>query len=172
MKPYVLVVYGSWAGSTGEIAEMIANTMREEGIAASAIPASEVKDLGPYSAVVVGSGIRAGGMHSKVKDFVKRHQKTLQNLPVAYFVGCMCMKKPTPEKILEAQGYFKPLLDKYPGIKPVAQGMFAGVLDYGKIDWLSGMIMKKIEQDGGKGGDYRDPAAIRAWAKETAAKLN
>ena len=31
---------------------------------------------------------------------------------------------------------------------------------------------KKIEKDGGKGGDYRDLQAIRAWAKETAAKLN
>jgi menaquinone-dependent protoporphyrinogen oxidase len=172
MEKNVLVAYGSWAGSTGEIAEMIAKALQEEGLSTSAVPAGEVKDLSPYSAVVVGSGIRAGDMHGTVKGFMKRHNAALQGMPVAYFVSCKCMKQPTPEKIAEAQGYMKPLLEKYPEIKPVSQGMFAGVLDYGKIDWLSGWIMKKIEKDGGKGGDYRNPQAIRAWAREMAAKLN
>jgi menaquinone-dependent protoporphyrinogen oxidase len=172
MEKNVLVAYGSWAGSTAEIAGMIAEALQEEGYSASAVPAGEVKDLSSYTAVVLGSGIRAGDMHNKVKAFMKQHRAALHDLPVAYFITCMCLKQPTPEKIQEAQGYMKPLLEKYPEITPVSQGMFAGVLDYGKIDWLSGWIMKKIEKDGGKGGDYRDSQAIRAWAKETAAKLN
>jgi len=45
------------------------------------------------------------------------------------------------------------------------------VLDYDKISKLLGKMMEKIEGDGGEGGDYRDPEAIRAWARETAAKL-
>ena len=171
MKQNVLVAYGSWAGSTGEIAEMIAETLQEEGIAASALPAGEVKDISPYSAVMLGSGIRAGQMHNKVKAFMKRHKSALQELPVAYFVACMCMKETSPEKIQEAQGYLKPLLEKYPQVKPVSQGLFAGVLDYGKIGWLFGWLMKKIENDGGEGGDYRNLAAIRGWAKETVAKF-
>ena len=172
MEKNVLVAYGSWAGSTGEIAELIVKALQEEGLSASAVPAGEVKDLGPYSAVVLGSGIRAGQMHNKVKGFMKRHAAVLQGMPVAYFICCLCLQEPTPEKVEEAQGYLKPLLDNYPAVKPVTQGMFAGVLDYGKINKFLGMMMKKIEEDGGEGGDYRDPQAIRAWAKETAAKLN
>jgi hypothetical protein len=63
------------------------------------------------------------------------------------------------------------LLEKYPQVKPVSQGLFAGVLDYGKIGWLFGWLIKKIENDGGEGGDYRNLAAIRGWAKETVAKF-
>jgi len=169
MEKCILVAYGSWAGSTGEIAETIAEAIREEGFSAVTMPAGEVKDLSSYVAVILGSGVRAGDLHKNVKSFIKQHKAALHNMPVAYFVACMCLKKPTPEKIQEARGYLRPLLDKYPEIKPVTQGMFAGVLDYGKIDWLSGLIMKKIEGDGGKGGDYRDIQLIRAWAKETAA---
>ena len=171
MEKNVLVAYGSWAGSTAEVAEMIAQAMQEEGLSASAVPAGKVKDLGPYSAVVLGSGIRAGQMHGKVKSFVKRHKKALQGMPVAYFIVCLCLQEPTPEKVEEAQGYMNVLLEKHPEVKPVSQGMFAGVLDYTKLNKFLGKMMEKIEEDGGEGGDYRDPEAIIAWAKETAAKL-
>lgn len=171
MEKKVLVAYGSWAGSTSEIAEMIALALQEEGLSASAVPAGEVKDLSPYSAVVLGSGIRAGQMHAKVKAFMRRHKKALQDMPVAYFIVCLCLQEPTPEKVEEAQGYLKHLLEKYPAVKPVSQGMFAGVLDYSKLNKFLGKMMEKIEEDGGEGGDYRDPEAIRAWARETAAKL-
>ena len=171
MKKNVLVAYGSWAGSTRGIAETIAEALQEEGFSVSTLPAGEVKDISPYSAVVLGSGIRAGQLHNKVKGFMKRHKSALQKLPVAYFVACLCLKEETPEKIQEAQGYLNPLLQKYTEVKPVSQGLFAGALDYGKLDWFSGWIMKKIENDGGKGGDYRDSQIIRTWAKETAAKL-
>ena len=172
MKQNVLVAYGSWAGSTGEIAELMAKAMREEGVAASAVPAGEVKDLSPYTAVVLGSGIRAGQMHNKVKAFMRRHKKVLQGMPVAYFIVCLCLQEPTPEKLDEAQGYMNVLLEKHPEVKPVSQGMFAGVLDYSKINKFLGKMMEKIENDGGEGGDYRDREAICTWARETAAKLN
>ena len=71
-------------------------------------------------------------------------------MPVAYFIVCLCLQEPTPEKVEEAQGYINVLLEKHPEVKPVSQGMFAGVLDYSKLNKFLGKMMEKIEEDGGE----------------------
>lgn len=168
MEKNVLVAYGSWAGSTGEIAEMIAEALQQEGFSASAEPAGSVKDLSPFTAVVLGSAIHAGQLHSDVHAFMKRHNDALSGMPVAYFVACLGMKDSTAENIKEAETYLNILHEKYPEVKPVSQGQFAGALEYKKLSWIFRTILKMMKAEE---GDYRDPEAIRGWAKELAAKL-
>ena len=50
-----------------------------------------------------------------------------------------------------------PLLKRVPQIKPVDIGLFAGVLDYSKLSFIMGMIMKSnTEKRGIPEGDHRD----------------
>jgi menaquinone-dependent protoporphyrinogen oxidase len=56
----VLVAYASKYGATAGIAEAIAATLRQEGLEADARPAQEVRDLGGYRAVVLGSPVYMG----------------------------------------------------------------------------------------------------------------
>jgi menaquinone-dependent protoporphyrinogen oxidase len=56
----VLVTYASKHGSTKEIAERIAATLRRSGIETDLQPVEAVRDVEPYAAVVLGSAIYYG----------------------------------------------------------------------------------------------------------------
>ena len=161
MDKKILVAYGSWAGSTAEIAEEIATALEESGSPAIASPARKVMDINPYRAVVVGSGIHAGQLHGDVYTFMAMHESALEQMPVAYFIACMGMKEDTAEHRQEVSAYLKKLHDTYPKIKPVDEGYFAGAMDFNKLSWIFRTMMKMMKL---KEGDYRDPEAIRSWA--------
>jgi menaquinone-dependent protoporphyrinogen oxidase len=50
----VLVAYASRHGATAGIAERIAEDLRSGGLSAGAVPAKDVRDIGPYDALVIG----------------------------------------------------------------------------------------------------------------------
>jgi menaquinone-dependent protoporphyrinogen oxidase len=167
MDKKVLIAYGSWAGSTAEVAESVAHTLQEAGLDAIACPARTVSDLSPYRAVVLGSAVRMGKLHKSIPSFISRHKTVLSQMPVACFLVCLTMKEDTEENRCTAENYLKPLLNKY-GILPVTQGLFAGVMDLKKLAFPFGNIMKaaKLEEE-----DYRDPDAIRSWALSLVTKF-
>jgi menaquinone-dependent protoporphyrinogen oxidase len=78
----VLVAHASQHSATAEIAERIAAAMREAGCAAEAQPASEVRDLSGYRAVVLGSAIYAKHWRPEARSFARRHAAALRELPV------------------------------------------------------------------------------------------
>ena len=168
MDKNILVTYGSWAGSTAEIAEEIASVLEESGSPAIASPARKVMDISPYRAVVVGSGIHAGQLHGDVYTFMAMHEAALKQMPVAYFIVCMGMKEDTEEHRTEVAAYLKKLHDTYPEITAVDEGYFAGVMNFSKLSWIFRTMMKvmKLEE-----GDYRDSEAIREWAAGLVEKL-
>jgi menaquinone-dependent protoporphyrinogen oxidase len=168
MDKKVLVAYGSWAGSTAEVARMVASALEEAGSPAEAVPANEVRDLAPYKAVVVGSAIHAGQLHGDVRTFMAQHEAALHDLPLAYFVVCMSMKDGTEENRTEAAGYLNKLHEMYPDIKPVSTGLFAGAIELKKLSWIFRTMMKMMKAEE---GDCRDPEAIRAWAAGLVDKL-
>jgi menaquinone-dependent protoporphyrinogen oxidase len=120
-------------------------------------------DIGPYQGVVIGSAIYMGKWMSEAVDFVKKNREALSRVPVAYFIVCMTMSRPTEEKRAQALSYMDPVLKEAPEIKPVAIGTFAGAMHYDNLSWLYKKIMKS---KGSPEGDFRDWQAIRAWARE------
>jgi menaquinone-dependent protoporphyrinogen oxidase len=163
MDKKILVAYGSWAGSTAEVAGIVASALEEAGAPAEAVQANEVSKIDSYRAVVVGSAIHAGQLHGDVRTFMARHEAALGNLPVAYFVVCMSMKEDTEENRKQVDGYFDKLRETYPDIKPVSTGLFAGVIEFKKLSWIFRSMMKMMKAEE---GDFRDPEAIRKWAVE------
>ena len=53
----VLVAYASKRGSTAEIAEAIAEALRQSGVSVDCIEAGKVGSVEPYDAVVLGSAV-------------------------------------------------------------------------------------------------------------------
>jgi len=74
----ILVAYASWCGSTAEVAEAVAQVLREDGDMVEVRPAREVEDVGPYKAVVIGSAARIGKLMPDSVNFVKRFRNGMQ----------------------------------------------------------------------------------------------
>jgi menaquinone-dependent protoporphyrinogen oxidase len=166
MSNSILVVYGTWAGSTAEVADVIGKTLAEGGAKVDVRPVESVKSLAGYHAVVIGSAIRVGKVKPEVLDFVKKHKTELEGVPTAYFVVCMTMKDDTPDNRKTVDAYLDPLREL---VKPNDVGLFAGKMDYSKLGFFARIAVKyfvKVPE-----GDFRDWNTITAWSKAVLPKL-
>jgi menaquinone-dependent protoporphyrinogen oxidase len=161
MKKRILIAYGTRCGSTGGVAESIGQVFSEAGAAVHVRLVKEVNDLSPYQAVIVGSAVRMGKWLPEAVEFVKTHQDRLSRGSVAYFAVCLAMKDDTAENRHKASGYLDPVRKQFPQVKPVDIGLFAGAVDYKKLSFAYGLILKV---KGVPEGDFRNWEAIQTWA--------
>src|ERR1700761_9396595 len=81
----VLVAYASKRGSTAEIAETVAATLRRAGLDVDLKPAVEVQSLEPFDAVVLGSAVYMKRWRGDARHFLKKHRKALRQIPFWVF---------------------------------------------------------------------------------------
>jgi menaquinone-dependent protoporphyrinogen oxidase len=168
MKNKVLIVYASRAGSTGEVAKAVGQTLSEAGASVDIRSVADENDLSNYEAVIVGSAIRMGRWLPEAVDFVKKHRDELSRVPAAYFVVCSTMQDDTPENRKKTLAYLDPVHKAAPNIKPVDIGLFAGVIDFSKLSFMDKSMLKVR---GASEGDFRNWAAIKKWATDIAPML-
>jgi menaquinone-dependent protoporphyrinogen oxidase len=158
----VLVTGASRRGSTMEIAEAIADTLRGEGLDTDLRLLQEVVDLAPYHAVVLGSAVYAFRWRPKAVRFLKHHRKALAKRSVWLFQSGPLDRSaeeheiPLPKKVA-------PLAER---ICVRGHATFGGMLSPD----ASGFVASKMAKNG-KGGDFRNFDQIRAWAHEVASQL-
>jgi len=168
----VLVAYASYCGTTGGVAEAIAKVLCSYGANVDVRLVKNVTDLTPYHAVVIGSATKTSSWWPEAIDLVKKNQKGLTQVPVAYFLTCLSLYKDTKESRRVASSYMDPVLKAVPKVEPVDMGMFSGVLDYSKLSWMFRVVMKsKMKKQGVPEGDFRNWDAIRTWAKGLSSPL-
>ena len=163
MEKKVLVTYASKYGSTGGVADAVAKELCAKGVSADVALIKNARNIGSYQGVIIGSAIYMGKWMSEAVDFVKKNKEVLRRVPVAYFLVCMTLSRPTEKNRAEVLAYMDPLLKEVPEIKPVSLGTFAGAMHYGNLSWIYKKILKS---KGTPEGDYRDWNAIRSWAQE------
>lgn len=159
----VLVAYASKAGSTAEVAAAIGNVLNKNGADVTVEQIKNVKDLSAYQAVVVGSLFRMGSWVGEAKSFIEKNKDTLNKVPTAFFTVCGTLKDDNEETRKEVAGYVSPILQI---IKPVENGLFAGKIDFSKMNFLDRMIMENMIKS--PQGDFRNWDAINAWAASLA----
>ena len=156
--PKMLVAYATWAGSTAEVAERVAEVLNRNGLSAGAMRAREVKDVAAYDAVVLGTPVRAGRPHPDALRFAARNAAELNSKPFAAFVVCLAMSSPDEQGRAQAENYLEPVRQK---ARPVCEGRFAGAYDPQKLNVITRQIMKMIKA---QPGDFRKWDEIEAWA--------
>ncbi len=171
MKDKVLVAYASKYGSTQEVAEAIAATLRERGLAVDIQPMRKVRTLAEYGAVVLGAPIYIGAWHKDAHNFLSRYSDALSERPVAVFA-----LGPTRDDDTDRQGsreQFDKVLAKFPWLTPVAIELFVGKYDPAKLRFPDSLLtsLPASPLHGVPASDLRDWTAIRAWADKVHSTL-
>jgi menaquinone-dependent protoporphyrinogen oxidase len=160
MAPKVLVAYASKHGTTSEVADSIAGTLQELGLAAEIKEAGRVHDIAPYDAVVVGGGLYMGKWHADARHMLKRHRQELAGKRLAVFgMGPDSLDE---SKVAESRRQLEHSLAATPELEPIAVAIFGGALE--PESW-------RFPFNRLPAFDARDWDAIRGWAEEVAAKL-
>ncbi|MBI9049928.1 MAG: hypothetical protein JEZ00_10940 [Anaerolineaceae bacterium] len=165
----VLVAYATMAGSTGEIAGEIGNTLCGSGYMADVQRIEDIRDISGYQAVVIGSAIHTNTWLPAAVDFVKTYRETLSTMPVAYFTNSITLAaQDAPEVRQQVDGFLDVVREEIPEVQPVGVEHFAGVLDLSKLPLAIRLIWPLTAGGKTKEGDYRNWDAIKGWAASLA----
>lgn len=159
----ILVTEASRHGSTRDIADAIAEELRDAGLDADLLDAGSVTNIDGYDAVVIGSAIYMGGWMPDARRLIERFEAQMQALPVWLFSsGPLGDDNPQPA----GDPPQVPGLIERSGARE--HRVFTGKLDRESLGFGERMIAKMVHAPE---GDFRDWDAIRSWAREIAAEL-
>jgi len=166
MTASVLVAYATRYGSTQEVAETVATTLRESGLEVDLQPLRQVHTIDQYRAVVIGAPLYMFHWHKDALNFLTKYRTILTARPVAIFA-----LGPFHADEKEFQGSREQLdkeLAKFPWLTPAAIEIFGGKFDPEKLTFPHNLVpaLKKMPAS-----DVRDWAAIRSWASDLAARF-
>ncbi|MDD1674254.1 MAG: flavodoxin domain-containing protein [Methanomicrobiales archaeon] len=165
MPARILIAYASRSGSTAEIAQAIGKELESIGMNISVSEIREISSIRGYDAVVIGTPVYMGKPEKTSVQFAACNQEQLQQLPVAVFAVGMA---PVDTKVGSVEGVIRNLQASFAALQPVATTLFAGRLDPARMSLLDRTMTRLMRV---QTGDFRDWAAIRAWAQSLPALL-
>jgi len=155
----VLVAFASQNGSTAGIAEAIVTELRRAGFSADCRPAASITDLGPYGAVVLGSGVFLARRRADGGGFISRHAEALARRAVWLFsAGPIGAPDPTPDGVPDETSTPVAVVARTIGAR--------GSAAFGTTR------LQVAAHDGGvPQGEWDDLERVRRWAASIAAEL-
>lgn len=160
----VLIAYATHSGATRTLAETLAATLVEEGIAASAVDIAEDPDPSAYEAVVLGSGVRVESVEKSAAAWATRHESVLRQQPFAFFSCSGSASDPAKGGKQKATDAF---LSAH-AVTPIAVKNFPGWVLMDRIPVHERLLLKSMRTPT---GDFRDLPAVQAWGREIAPLL-
>ncbi len=161
MSGSVLVGYATRYGSTEQVAEAVAATLRASGLAVDLQPMRQVRTLAGYHAVVVGAPLYMFRWHKDALRFLSQHREALMQRPVAIFALGPTHDPYDEKEWQDSRAQLDKELGKFPWLSPVALKMFGGKYDPAKLTFPINLLAGKVPAS-----DIRDWDAIRAWAAD------
>lgn len=163
----VLVTYATKHNSTAEIAAALGEEIRSAGFPVDVLPVTDVDDLVPYDAVVLGSAVYMGSWLNEAAKFLKNYEEDLAERYVWLFSS-----GPTgegnPYELLEGWNFPVNLEEIADRVGPREVKLFSGRLNSDQLGWSERMIYRLVKAPT---GDYRNWDTIRGWARQIATVL-
>ena len=166
MPASILLAYATRYGSTQEVAEAIAATLREGGLEVDCQSVNRVRTLEGCGAVVLGAPLYMFRWHKNAKSFLSRHRQALTERPVAVFALGPTHDPHDEKEWRDSRAQLDKELAQYPWLTPIALEMFGGKYDPANLRFPINLLAGKEPAS-----DIRDWTAIRAWASDVARRL-
>ena len=158
----ILVAYGSKHGATAEIAEAVADELRNAGNTVDCVPAVNVRELAGYGAAVVGSAVYMARWRPGARRLIKRCARELSERPLWLFSSGPC-------------GQAEPSYAAPPGMERRAKrlGARGHVVFGGRLPEEPSNLIERsmLDKTPPEYRDLRDWRAIRAWGAQIAGEL-
>jgi menaquinone-dependent protoporphyrinogen oxidase len=133
MSASVLVAFATRSGSTQEVAEAIATSLRERGLQVDILPTRDVVTLDQYEAVVLGAPLYIFHWHKDALHFLSQHKEALMERPTAIFA--LGPLRAEEEEFQEARRQLDKELAKFPWLKAKDIAIFGGRFDPQKLSF-------------------------------------
>jgi menaquinone-dependent protoporphyrinogen oxidase len=156
IHPTILVAFASKHGSTREVAETVAEVLREHRLQVVLRAAAEVRDLDGVDGVVLGGALYTGRLHADARRFLDRFRRELAGgTPIAVFA--MGPKTSDAADLEGSREQLARALARRPEIHPRRTAVFGGVIDPERLRFPFSHL---------PASDARDWGRIRAWAAD------
>jgi menaquinone-dependent protoporphyrinogen oxidase len=152
----ILVAYASKHGATAEIADAVADELRQAGHEVDCLSAEQVEGLDVYDATVIGSAVYMKRWRPEARRLLKRHGKELASHPFWVFSSGPFGKNPDPS-------WSEPprTLKRAEHLGVRGHVVFGGRLPLEPSNFMERAMVRDCPPDK---RDLRDWDEIRAWA--------
>ena len=162
----ILIAYSTRTGATSEVANEIAEVLRQTGVTVELTRMRDLKSIGPCSALILGSPLYMGRLTRETHRFLRRHRRQLAYLPARFFVlGPLGGK---PWEFRQSAQLAAHNLAKYAGLKLKEIKVFGGRFDPHKLPFPYSLLLSvpglPLKND--PPSDCRNWNDIRAWASQ------
>jgi menaquinone-dependent protoporphyrinogen oxidase len=158
---HILITYGSRRGGTEGIGRVLGEALQQAGHQVDVLPPGQAARATGFDAVIVGGALYANRWHRRARRFVSRRAQDLRRVPV-WFFSSGPLDDSAQQRAIPPPAQVQILMERVG-----AQGhrTFGGRLLAGASGFPASAMAKEHS------GDWRDPAAIRAWAAEISSAL-
>lgn len=168
----VLVAHASKCGSTREIAEFIAEKLRDRGVEAEALDVKDVTDLADFDAVLIGSAVYMGHWMPEAAEFARRNAAVLLERPVWLFSSGPLVLTPGATSIDDPKLVPAEVPALIEAVHPREHRIFFGALDPARLPFKYRALRKlPAARAALPEGDFRNWDDIEVWAGTVASSL-
>jgi menaquinone-dependent protoporphyrinogen oxidase len=171
MLASMFVAYSSRGGSTAEVAQAIAASIRKSGLVVDIAPVSQVASVPRMTAVILGAPLYIGQFPKEFHRFLARHRAALEVLKPWCFVLGPTQTKPSDFEAARHQAIRQ--LARYKWLCPADVHVFGGRWDpkhlpfpFSLVARMPGHPLDKIPA-----ADVRDWTEIERWATGIARQI-
>lgn len=158
-----LITYASAHGNVRQIAERLAGTLRDRGLAVTVADVRSDPDPATYDVVVAGGSVHREKHSPALAHWMSTHAATTRRRPFAVFSVSLMAAGSAPEQEATASRFLTDLL-RETGCEAQLQATFAGALQYREYDVLTRWMMRRIARRQGLSGDTRRDRCYTDWA--------
>ena len=166
MLPEVLIAYATFSGSTAEVAEAMADPMREKGIMVEVLPMRAVVSIPARKSLVLGMPLHVGKFPKDFHRFADRFRQELATVRPWMFV--LGPTENNPRQFDSADNQARKELARYSWLRPADLRIMGGRFDPAHLHLPFPMnLLLKLPANPMRrlpASDIRDWELIRLWA--------